>query len=131
MLEHDRQNLIRTELSHHGTFFRANAGQAWQGKVIEHTGGLLTLANPRVFHGLPEGFSDLFGVVPVFITGDMIGKTIGVFTAIEVKVPGEKLKKHQENFLAVMRNRGAITGWARSPEEAVRIIEEGRKHAGL
>lgn len=124
--ESDIQNLIRIGLSPHGTFFRANAGQGWQGKVIEHTGSQLVLANPRVFHGLPEGFSDLFGVVPVVITPAMVGQMVGIFTAIEVKVPGEKPKPHQSNFLEVMRSKGCRAGAARSAEEAV-AVATGRK----
>jgi hypothetical protein len=126
MLEHDQQNLIRFALSQHGTFFRANAGMGWQGKIIKHTGSDLVLRNPRPFHGLPEGFSDLFGVVPVIITPAMVGQLVGMFGALEIKVPGKKPTPEQENFLAVMRGQGAITGWARTPEEAVAIVTGSR-----
>jgi len=61
-------------------------------------------------------------MVPVFITHEHVGKTFGVFTAIEVKAPGGQLTPDQKNFLSVMASRGAITGVARSVEDAVRIV---------
>jgi hypothetical protein len=127
MREHDTQNQIRLELSDHGTFFRANVGEAWTGpEIIKTEGGGVYIPKAHRFNtGLPNGFSDLFGVVPVFITPDMVGKTIGVFTALEVKRPGGKPTKDQENFLAVMRARGCFAGVARSVDDAFKIIKPG------
>lgn len=36
--------------------------------------------------------SDFIGVTPVLITPEMVGKTIGVFTSIEVKAEGFKIR---------------------------------------
>ena len=42
---------------------------------------------------------------------------------IEVKLPGEKPRPDQEQFLTAMRNTGAIAGCAHSIEEALKIVE--------
>lgn len=122
MKESEIQDRIRLELDKHGRFFRANAGQGWTGQVISNDGQRLLLLNPRPFHGLPAGFTDLFGVRQTVITPQMVGKTIGQACFVEVKRPGEKPKKHQEDFMTAMRAAGAIVGVAKSPEEAAEIM---------
>jgi hypothetical protein len=128
MKESDIQRLIQIELSKHATFFRVNVGQAWTGEEVIHTaGGGVYLPKARRFStGLPVGCSDLLGVVPVFITPEMVGQTIGRAAFIEVKTPTGRIRPEQEQFLAVMRSRGAVAGIARSPAEAVKIIEMDR-----
>lgn len=102
MREKDIQNEIRLALSPYAVVFRANVGyfNTYDGRVVAT--------------GLPKGFSDLFGV----------RKSDGRAFFIEVKNDRGKLSKHQENFLKQMRKAGAITGVARSGEEAVRIIKK-------
>lgn len=43
---------------------------------------------------------------------------------IEVKLPGNEPKKHQQKFLDAMARAGAITGCAHSVEEALNIVRE-------
>ncbi len=69
------------------------------------------------------GGSDLIGWTPVKITPDMVGKKIAVFTAIEVKTPTGRATDDQINFLHRLAQDGGIGGIARSPEEAVGIIQ--------
>ena len=90
--EHDLQNEIRLHVSREqlGTLFRANVGQGWAGKVqrmhLTPNTNTILLVNPRPFStGLPVGFPDLFGFVPVTIMPDMVGQEIAVFAAVEVK----------------------------------------------
>jgi hypothetical protein len=66
------------------------------------------------------------GVVPVFVTPAMVGQTIGRAAFIEVKTPTGRIRPEQEQFLMMMRARGAKAGVARSPAEAVAIIEMDR-----
>ena len=66
----------------------------------------------RVTIGFP-GLSDLIGC-----TAD------GKFFAIEVKLPGQKPRQNQLDFLAAMRERGALAGWCGSVEEALKIINQ-------
>lgn len=59
-------------------------------------------------YGLCPGSSDLVGITPVLITPDMVGQTIGVFTAIETKAPKGRLSKAQVNFLRMVSELGGI-----------------------
>ncbi|MBP2656229.1 MAG: hypothetical protein H6Q73_3798 [Firmicutes bacterium] len=124
MKESDIQNKIRIALSPHGTFFRVNVGQAWTGtEIIRTEGGGVYIPQARPFDtGVPKGFSDLFGVVPMFITPEMIGQRIGSAAFIEVKTKTGRVRQEQEKFLAFMRAKGCPAGIARSPEDAIKII---------
>ena len=106
LTEHDIQNRIRLALSKTGIPFRTNAGTFYQG---ERHGN--TLVNIRPVAGLPEGFTDLI----YFQQG---GKT----AFIEVKAPGKKARKEQENFIRVMREMGFTAGVVHSVEEAQELI---------
>lgn len=64
--------------------------------------------------GLPAGFSDLFG----------FRKSDGRAVFIEVKAEHGRASEKQLHFLGAMRRAGAIAGIARSPEEAIQIIQE-------
>lgn len=75
--------------------------------------------------------SDFIGVTPVVITPEMVGKTIGVFTAIEAKPAGFKVRDKynpksrewaQENFHAFVRENGGFSGFATSGSDLEHII---------
>ncbi|MCQ2173293.1 MAG: VRR-NUC domain-containing protein [Bacteroidales bacterium] len=101
-MEHDIQNRIRIAVSPYCVIFRANVGRG------------LT-ADGRYFStGLPVGFSDLFGV----------RKSDGRAVFIEVKTERGRASEKQKHFLEQMRKFGAIAGIARSPEEAIKLIQE-------
>lgn len=72
--------------------------------------------------------SDLIGIVPVTITPEMVGKTIGVFCAIETKKADwkfmltDKRAVAQNRFHELVRELGGIAGFARDVEEANGIV---------
>ena len=123
MNEHDQQSMIRAELSHWGTFFRSQVGQAWTGNTVKKTtDGGVYIPNARPFNtGLPPGYSDISGVVPVVITPEMVGQKIGVAAFIEVKTLTGRIRPEQQHFIDFMRSIGARAGIARSVEQAVNI----------
>lgn len=85
-------------------------------------GGTKTESGGWVDYGVGgKGGSDLICVTPVKITADMVGKTVGVFTAIEVKNKTGRVSVHQQRFIDHITALGGFAGVARSPEEALKI----------
>lgn len=104
--------------------FRANSGKAWQGNQTQRMkDGSLLIKDPRPFLGHSPGFSDLVGVTETVITQDMVGKTIGVATFIEVKTADGRIREDQKTFLAAMKKRGAIAGIARSVSDFEELVK--------
>jgi hypothetical protein len=102
-MEHDIQNEIRAALAADCMIFRANVGR-------------MKTPDGRYFStGLPVGFPDLFG----------FRKSDGRAVFIEVKTVSGRASREQKQFLAKMREYGAIAGIARSEEEAIKLIQEG------
>ena len=100
------QSEIMIELSKRGhKVFRANAGKVQDAR----TGTWIKL--------LPRGFSDLFGF-----------KSDGTAIFIEVKTPVGKLRPEQIKFRDAVMEYPVIYGVARSAQEAVDIIENGKKY---
>lgn len=110
MAERDLINEILVRFSMlGGRLFRNNSGVAEYNGVKVRYG----VANP--------GGSDLIGWKPVTITPDMVGKTLAVFTAVEVKTGKLKATKEQQAFLKAVESAGGIAKIARDPAD----IEEG------
>lgn len=71
--------------------------------------------------------SDLIGITPVVISPQMVGRTLGVFTAVECKPPGWTYKGTgrevaQQNFINLVNQVGGFAGFAQSMEDYERII---------
>lgn len=72
--------------------------------------------------------SDLIGITPVTITQDMVGKTVGIFTAVECKhsgwhlTPGDARGQAQERFLALVRSVGGIGAFVNDPAQVVGLL---------
>lgn len=75
--------------------------------------------------------SDLIGVTPVVITPEMVGRTVGVFTALEVKepgwhlTPGDQRGQAQLRFINLIRSVGGFAGFVTDPAEVAGIIGRG------
>lgn len=85
--------------------------------AVNHTvGDFYTKYGAIVSVGVP-GEADIWGHRP----------DDGKAFYVEVKLPGEKPRKDQLDFIEAMRNTGAIAGWATSIPEAIKIVfeEEG------
>lgn len=73
--------------------------------------------------------SDYIGITPVFITPEMVGTVIGVFTAIETKPTGWKFNQndkhclYQKNFIDIVLKAGGKAGFATSIEDYLGIIK--------
>lgn len=112
MTEHDIQARVMLELSKHGKVFRTNAGEYFQGEVVwSNEFQREVLINLRRVKGLPKGFSDLMVVTPG-----------GHVAFVETKTKVGRPTEEQVRFFENMRAMGCAVGIARSPEEALRII---------
>ncbi len=103
--------------------FRNNIGKAWVagGKAVRTDGGVF-LPNGRQYQfGLPPGSSDLIGIRATEVTADMVGETVGLFLAVEVKSRTGRLRKEQKAFLQTVDRFGGIAGVVRSEGEALTL----------
>lgn len=72
--------------------------------------------------------SDLIGFTQVIVTADMVGRTVAVFTAVEVKAsdwkhqPSDKRASAQLAFISWIRAAGGFAGFAQSIEQFRKII---------
>ena len=93
------------------------------GKVIHKDNQTVTLANARMIQaGLCRGGSDIIGIRPTVITQDMVGQTVGVFLADEVKTKTGRATKEQLRFIEAVNKAGGIAGVARSVDDALLLI---------
>ncbi len=90
----------------------------WRNNV----GRLLDQQGRPVTFGLCPGSADLVGYSTVTITPDMVGQTVAVFTAVEVKAPTGRPTPQQTAWLEHIRAAGGRAGIARSVEDAQRIV---------
>lgn len=118
------QRAILLALSEAGcVVFRNNTAGAWIGRKVHQAGNQITLADAHMIKfGLCVGSSDLCGIAPVVVTSEMVGMTIGVFTAIEVKTPTGRATQEQLHFIERVRASGGIAGIARTPAEALALL---------
>ena len=105
------QNEIRLALSQYGIVLRLNSGKFWQGKrVWSNEFQQYVLISLRAVQGCPEGTPDLL----------FLGENNVAF--IECKTKTGTARERQKSFIDIMRSYGIKADLARSPEEAIRII---------
>lgn len=74
--------------------------------------------------------SDFIGITPMMITPDMVGCTVGVFTAIETKATGWTLRPSDKRGLAqkafhdIVIKSGGFAGFASTIEHFRKIIRK-------
>ena len=72
--------------------------------------------------------SDFIGITPVFITQDMVGQVLGVFTAVETKktdwkfYASDKRSVAQKNFIDIVLRLGGFAGFAKTLEDFRKIV---------
>jgi hypothetical protein len=114
--------------------FRNNVALAWAGKIFRATNWLTVKIGPgdvlireaRPVHaGLCKGSSDLIGWTPVKITGEHVGHTLAVFTAVEAKTGRVQTTKEQQNFIDQVNSAGGFGVIARSVDDIIGVIKVG------
>jgi hypothetical protein len=86
-----------------------------------NTGALKDQSGRLVRYGLCQGSSDLIGLRQVTITPEMVGQTLAVFTAIEVKDRG-RATPDQQAFISAVSTLGGFAGVAHSVSDARAIL---------
>ena len=118
MSEKQILNDILIESSERGwRLFRNNTAEGWAGKLFRspmptsirlNPGDVVVRSAFPIKAGLCKGSSDLIGWKPVLITPDMVGKTVAIFTAIEVKYGTTITTEEQKNFIDQVNKNGGI-----------------------
>ena len=88
-----------------------------------NVGALINQAGNLVRFGVGgAGGSDLLGWRTVTITPEMVGTTVAIFAAIEVKTERGKVTQEQSNFIERVQQYGGLAGVARSTEDARKVL---------
>jgi hypothetical protein len=90
----------------------------WRNNV----GRLLDQHGRPVTFGLCPGSADLIGYTTVTVTPDMVGTTVAVFAAVEVKAERGRPTPEQTAWLQHVQAAGGRAGIARSVADAQRIL---------
>jgi hypothetical protein len=97
-------------------------------RLFRNNVGVATFpSGSRVKYGLCVGSSDLIGWTPVKITPAHVGKTLAVFTAVEVKDGRGKPTREQVNFLDAVAVAGGIAVLAKDDHAARDAIGKARR----
>jgi len=92
------------------------------GRVVRYGLGNVSPAKNKIFKS-----SDEIGITRVTITQAMVGQTIGVFTAVEMKKEGWKYSGTpeeiaQQNFIDWVNTSGGKAGFANDVDSLLKII---------
>ncbi len=109
MNEKDIEKLVRIKAQKQG-------GRLWRnnvGAAVGHNGVPIRfgLANDSAAINAVMKSSDLIGITPHVVTQEDVGKTLGIFTAVEIKRTGWQFKggdreKAQQRFLDLVNQLG-------------------------
>jgi len=126
MTESEIQQRIQIEGPFHECILLRNNSGALKdntGRVVRYgLGNISSKQNDKIKS------SDLIGITTIVITQDMVGKSIGVFTAIEVKKEDwkpsdtDKREKAQRSFIDWVLKRGGLAGFANSIDSFKKIL---------
>ena len=76
---------------------------------------------------------DYIGVTPLTITPEMVGKTVGVFTNLEVKAEGfverdsyrdNQREYGQKNYIVMIRKLGGLAGFVTNESDVDQLIQK-------
>lgn len=135
MNETSLRNAVLLAVSKLGArLFRNNTGMAWIGRsekilkasTVRVFPGDVVIREARPLHaGLVKGGADLIGWTSTRIEPEDVGRTVAVFTALELKTGRLKATPEQANFVEQIKMAGGIAGIVRDVEEATRLLQVG------
>lgn len=111
--------------------WRNNVGTAWTAKKIRHNmdGSITLFGAYKIRFGLCNGSADLIGPTPYVIKPEDVGKSVAIFTAIEVKTARGKAALTQKRFMSMVRGVGGRARIVRSTSEALELLTEAPRSA--
>ena len=115
MSETNEQAKLRLAAAQDGVMLlRNNVGAAQDdtGRLIRYG-----LANDSKKMQAEIKSADLVGITPYTIRPEDVGKTVGIFTSVEVKVPGWRMtgtdhEMAQAKWARIVRSKGGLAGFA-------------------
>lgn len=120
------ESIVSQEVQIKARYYDCNLLRNNSGACIDEEGRLIRfgLGNISKKHSDAIKSSDLIGITKVTITPDMVGQTVGIFTAVEVKKeawnPDKKLdgrESAQLAFINWIRSLGGIAFFASSVDD--------------
>ncbi len=127
MLESAVQSHTRLELARAGAIIQRNNVGACEdktGRIIRY--GLM---NDSVQLNRQFKSSDLINIIPVLIGPQHIGRTLGVYAALECKqsgwhlTPGDQRGQAQLRYLELVRSVGGIGAFITDPTQVGQILD--------
>ena len=122
---------VQQELQIHGMHYGCNLMRNNSGALPDKHGTPVRfgLGNISKKHNKRIKSSDLIGITKIVITPEMVGQTLGVFTAVEVKDPDwneekkfDERENAQNNFINWVKSLGGFAGFANSIDKLENIL---------
>lgn len=120
--ESEIQQLIQIEGPRYGCLLLRNNSGAFKNEQGQWVRFGLGHTSPKSLKS-----SDLIGITTITITPEMVGKQVGIFTAVEVKAEDWKptdneRENSQRQFIAWVKLRGGISTMCNSVEDFIKIM---------
>jgi hypothetical protein len=127
------ENTVSQEVQIQARHFNCTLMRNNSGACLDATGRMVRygLGNISAKQNAQIKSSDLIGITQIKITPDMVGKTVGIFTALEVKKeawkPEKKLDKRetaQFNFIEWVKLNGGYADFIKSVDDLPLILRQ-------
>lgn len=125
------ESTVSQEIQIQAMNYSCNLMRNNSGACIDNTGRLVRygLGNISKAQTAKIASSDLIGITKIVVTPEMVGQTLGIFTAVEVKKelwnPEKKLsgrEKAQQAFINWVKANGGFAGFANGVDKLKEIL---------
>ena len=125
------ESTVQQEIQIQAMYCNSNLMRNNSGCLKDNEGRLVRfgLGNVSKQHNDQLKSSDLIGITKMIVTQEMVGKVVGIFTAIEVKKEDWNLDKKydkrevaQNNFMCWVRSMGGIASFCNDAEKLKDIL---------
>lgn len=120
------QNRVRLEAAEHNILLWRNNSGVFTNEVGVPVRFGLGNTSAKINKKIKS--SDLIGITPVIITAEHVGRTMGVFTAFEIKNLGwvnvtNQREIAQQEFLKHVNRTGGIGAFVTDPSQVITIMQ--------